>query len=166
MFDFKSKLKMLLNNRYLVFTIKKIIHLCKTNIHTSSRNNVSLKSYPELYHSKHENHLQEIIKSMYLVPDFINEKEENDLLDEAEKIFTQKRIRFEQSHWDDAIHNYRETEHLNWNNQNQNIIERIRRTAFSENTNHIKYVHILEIAKDGFIKPHVDSIRVNHGFIK
>lgn len=157
---------MFLNSRYLLFTIKKIINQSRTSFHVSVPRNVSLKSYPEHYHSKHENHLQEIIKSMYLIPDFINENEENDLIDEAEKIFAIKRIRFEQSHWDDAIHNYRETEHLNWNTQNQKIIERIRKTAFSENANHIKYVHILEIAKDGFIKPHVDSIRVNNGFIK
>lgn len=105
-----------------------------------------------------ENVLQQITDSMFILPDFVSPAEEQVLLEEAEKIL--KRIRYEQSHWDDAIHNYRETEHIRWSQPNQLVIDRVRGVAFKSNKNLIKYVHILDIAKDGFIKPHVDSVRV------
>ncbi|KAH9404003.1 Alpha-ketoglutarate-dependent dioxygenase alkB 7, mitochondrial [Tyrophagus putrescentiae] len=101
--------------------------------------------------------LEQVTSSMQIYLDFITETEEQKLLDEVEHVL--KRIRYETSHWDDAIHNYRETEHLRWKPDNQKIIERVRQTAFASNAKHIKYVHILDIAKDGFIKPHVDSVR-------
>ncbi len=106
--------------------------------------------------------LEQVTSSMQIYLDFITETEEQKLLDEVEHVL--KRIRYETSHWDDAIHNYRETEHLRWKPDNQKIIERVRQTAFASNAKHIKYVHILDIAKDGFIKPHVDSVRVSLQF--
>ncbi|OTF69566.1 DUF3762 domain containing protein, partial [Euroglyphus maynei] len=96
---------------------------------------------------------------MFIVPDFIDINEEQSLLDEVEHVFKTRRIRYEQTHWDDAIKNYRETEHLRWRPENQTIIDRIRQLAFEHDDNHIKFVHILEIKADGFIKPHVDSVR-------
>ena len=104
--------------------------------------------------------LEQVKNSMQIIPDFISENEEQVLLDEIEHIL--KRIRYEQSHWDDAIHNYRETEHNRWREENIAIIERVKQTAFCmPNVRHLKYVHILDIANDGFIKPHVDSVRVS-----
>lgn len=102
--------------------------------------------------------LEQVTSSMQIYPNFITENEEQTLLGEIEQVL--KRIRYETSHWDDAIHNYRETEHLRWKPENKVIIERVRQTAFASSAKHIKYVHILDIAKDGFIKPHVDSVRV------
>jgi len=113
----------------------------------------------QFFESPSKQALENVISSMQIFPDFITEAEERTLLDEVELVL--KRIRYEQSHWDDAIHNYRETEHLHWRPENNEIIERVRKTAFEGlNVRHIKYVHILDIAKDGFIKPHVDSVRV------
>lgn len=103
--------------------------------------------------------LEQVTSSMQIYPNFITENEEQTLLGEIEKVL--KRIRYETSHWDDAIHNYRETEHLRWKPDNKVIIERVRQTAFASSAKHIKYVHILDIAKDGFIKPHIDSVRVS-----
>ncbi|KPM09243.1 DUF3762 domain containing protein [Sarcoptes scabiei] len=96
---------------------------------------------------------------MFIVPDFVTEDEEQNLLQEIEDVFVRKRIRYERSHWDDAIHDYREIEHLNWSSKNQSIIERIRLNAFKTNKKHIRFVHILDVTKQGYIKPHVDSVR-------
>lgn len=105
------------------------------------------------------NALQEVKNSMKVINDFVSETEEKCLLKEIEPYM--KRLRYESSHWDDAIHNYRETERLVWSPENQVIIDRVRRTAFPEGVTPIKTVHILDLAKDGVIKAHVDAVRVS-----
>lgn len=115
----------------------------------------------EHFDSIHFENLNQIKQSMFIVPDFVTEDEEQNLLQEIEDVFVRKRIRYERSHWDDAIHDYREIEHLNWSSKNQSIIERIRLNAFKTNKKHIRFVHILDVTKQGYIKPHVDSVRVN-----
>lgn len=92
---------------------------------------------------------------MIIVENFITETEEQSLVAEAEK--SMKRMRYEYDHWDDAIHGYREREKEDWNPDNRIIFERIRQLAFETNT--LPAVHILDLAKDGIIKPHVDSSR-------
>lgn len=60
-----------------------------------------------------------------------------------------------------AITGYRETEKLDWSSENQDIIERVRLKAFGS-SNHgdiLPSTHILDLASDGVIKPHVDSVR-------
>ena len=42
------------------------------------------------------------------------------------------------------------------------MISRIRSESFGVNTEHLTYVHILDLHKDGVIKPHIDSIRVRN----
>ena len=64
-----------------------------------------------------------------------------------------------------AIHEYRETERSHWNKKNSIIINRIRSTAFPPNVPQLKLVHILDLAKKGIIKPHIDSVRVQITFI-
>ncbi|CAJ0963230.1 unnamed protein product, partial [Mesorhabditis belari] len=70
-----------------------------------------------------------------------------------------KRLRYEKSHWDDAIHLYREREQRKWSAVNEEVIKRIREHSFPFDTQHLTYVHILDLHKDGVIKPHIDSIR-------
>ncbi|CAF0716926.1 unnamed protein product [Brachionus calyciflorus] len=99
---------------------------------------------------------------MIIKEDFINENEEKSLLDEIDPYM--KRLRYEFDHWDDAIHGYRETERLNWNEQNSKILERVKKFAFesfagTEKTNLLNHIHILDLHQDGYIKPHVDAVR-------
>ena len=58
--------------------------------------------------------------------------------------------RYEKSHWDNAIHDYRETEKNAWAGNNPEIIERLRRTAFSEgSTTPLSHTHILDLSAQG-----------------
>ncbi|CAO4367099.1 unnamed protein product [Caenorhabditis nigoni] len=100
---------------------------------------------------------EEMRQCCYVKKDFITETEEKSLLTEVEPHM--KRLRYEKSHWDDAIHLYREREQRQWRDENLDVISRIRSESFGANTEHLTYVHILDLHKDGVIKPHIDSIR-------
>lgn len=100
---------------------------------------------------------EQLDKTMQIFPNFITVEEEKSLTEEIDPYI--KRLRYEQSHWDDAIHNYRETEKSKWNEKNIKIIDRIRKKAFSKEISHIPLIHILDLASEGWIKPHVDSIK-------
>jgi alkylated DNA repair protein alkB family protein 7 len=61
-----------------------------------------------------------------------------------------------------AIVGFRETERKNWNQLNSKVIQRLQETAFDpKGTRLLPYVHVLDLADDGFIKPHIDSSRVS-----
>ncbi|ETN68080.1 hypothetical protein AND_000083 [Anopheles darlingi] len=94
-------------------------------------------------------------QDMLVVQQFLNETEESGLLGEIEPYL--KRLRYEFDHWDDAIHGYRETERKHWQPSNRAIIDRIIATAFGGVA--MPYVHVLDLAETGVIKPHVDSVR-------
>ncbi|XP_055910260.1 alpha-ketoglutarate-dependent dioxygenase alkB homolog 7, mitochondrial [Eupeodes corollae] len=95
------------------------------------------------------------LKDMRIIQDFISVEEETKLFEEIEPYI--KRLRYEFDHWDDAIHGFRETERKNWYPHNREIIERVRSTAFAGEI--MQYVHVLDLAEKGVIKPHVDSTR-------
>lgn len=95
--------------------------------------------------------------TMKVYPDFITPEEETFLLEELEPYM--KRLRYEIDHWDDAIHGYRETERNQWNEQNIKIINRIRQKAFPPGMPQLNLVHVLDLKAEGWIKPHVDSVR-------
>jgi hypothetical protein len=63
-----------------------------------------------------------------------------------------------------AIHGYRETERLRWNSQNEGILQRVRDIAFPPGTPQLSLVHVLDLAEEGIIKPHIDSVRVSLQF--
>ncbi|EFN75281.1 alpha-ketoglutarate-dependent dioxygenase alkB homolog 7, mitochondrial [Harpegnathos saltator] len=105
----------------------------------------------------------ELHNTMKILPNFISEKEEEILLQEIEPYM--KRLRYEFSHWDNAIHGYRETEWRKWNEDNSEIIDRVRKTAFPRDVAQLSLVHILDLSAKGWIKPHVDSIRFCGGII-
>ena len=57
---------------------------------------------------------------------------------------------------------FRETERKHWSPLNTQTIERLQKTAFDpKGTRLLPYVHVLDLAEDGFIKPHIDSSRVS-----
>ncbi|XP_071486493.1 alpha-ketoglutarate-dependent dioxygenase alkB homolog 7, mitochondrial-like [Diadema antillarum] len=92
-----------------------------------------------------------------IIPDFITEEEESALLKEVERFL--KKIRYEYDHWDNAIHGFRETEKSQWSELNSPVIQRIRDTAFSSESSQLSLVHVLDLAKNGYIKAHVDSVK-------
>ena len=105
-------------------------------------------------------------KTMIVTENFLTESEEQSLLNEIEPYM--KRLRYEYDHWDDAIHGYRETERLNWNEQNQQILQRVKQFAFDyfnqqdhleHPTNLLNHIHILDLHEKGYIKPHIDAVR-------
>lgn len=99
-----------------------------------------------------------VIKSdMVVMDDFLHEDEEKSLIEELEPHM--KRMRYQFDHWDDAIHGYRETERLKWNEKNTTIINRVRSLAFPNVSKTLTLVHVLDLAEDGYIKPHIDSVR-------
>ncbi|XP_054464062.1 alpha-ketoglutarate-dependent dioxygenase alkB homolog 7, mitochondrial [Anoplopoma fimbria] len=88
---------------------------------------------------------------------FITEEEEGLLLTELDHSLKKKRYQFD--HWDDAIHGYRETERASWGAACQEVLNRVRSVAFPEGSPLLGPVHILDLDKTGYIKPHVDSVK-------
>lgn len=60
-----------------------------------------------------------------------------------------------------AIHGYRETERKQWSKKNKAILQRVRNLAFPPGVAQMAFVHVLDITKDGYIKAHIDSVRVS-----
>lgn len=95
------------------------------------------------------------LQDMRVIPDFLAPEEEALLLEEMEPYL--KRMRYEFDHWDDAIHGYRETERKHWYPHNKLLIQKVSDIAFKGEI--MPFIHILDLAEDGVIKPHVDSTR-------
>ncbi|KAH8287751.1 hypothetical protein KR054_012433 [Drosophila jambulina] len=117
---------------------------------------------------------QEFEANMRVIRDFVSEEEELGLMQEIEPHL--RRLPYESSHWDDvcvlsnislrfpsthlplqAIHGYRESERRDWSLDNRHVLDRISRSAFKGRV--MPHVHILDLAEEGVIKPHVDSVR-------
>ena len=62
-------------------------------------------------------------------------------------------------HWDRAIRDYREIERSEWSPEAEIIINRIRSQAFRPDDQLLSQTHVLDIAKTGYIMPHVDSVK-------
>ncbi|XP_013876347.1 alpha-ketoglutarate-dependent dioxygenase alkB homolog 7, mitochondrial [Austrofundulus limnaeus] len=88
---------------------------------------------------------------------FITEEEEAAFLHELEPGLKKKRYEFD--HWDDAIHGYRETERLRWGPTCEEILNRVRSVAFLDSSPLLGPVHVLDLDKTGYIKPHIDSVK-------
>ncbi|TKR62356.1 hypothetical protein L596_026335 [Steinernema carpocapsae] len=101
--------------------------------------------------------LKSVQETCIVEDDFVTKAEEAAFMKEVEPHM--KRLRYEKSHWDDAIHLYREREQRKWNQENEEVLDRLRRKSFPEDAMQLTYVHILDLHKDGKIKPHIDSVR-------
>lgn len=101
---------------------------------------------------------KQMITDMNILENFITQEEEDSLMEELESYL--KRLHYEKDHWDDAIAVYRETERKQWYPKNKEIIQRLILRAFTSNDGVLPHVHVLDLAADGFIKAHVDSVRV------
>ncbi|XP_068130303.1 alpha-ketoglutarate-dependent dioxygenase alkB homolog 7, mitochondrial [Hyperolius riggenbachi] len=92
-----------------------------------------------------------------LAPGFVTEEEEAELCRELEPVLRKKR--YEAGHWDDAIHGFRELERLQWSPGCTAVLQRVREKAFSPEEAQLSLVHVLDLQKEGYIKPHVDSVK-------
>ncbi|XP_073510437.1 alpha-ketoglutarate-dependent dioxygenase alkB homolog 7, mitochondrial isoform X2 [Phyllobates terribilis] len=101
--------------------------------------------------------LSQLSPGLTLQPDFITAEEEAALCRELEPVLRKKR--YESGHWDDAIHGFREVERLHWSPDSSAVIQRVRDKAFPPGENQLSLVHVLDLQKDGYIKPHVDSVK-------
>uniref|UniRef100_A0A914XY32 Uncharacterized protein n=1 Tax=Panagrolaimus superbus TaxID=310955 RepID=A0A914XY32_9BILA len=69
------------------------------------------------------NILKDITQNCTVISDFITENEEAEILKEIEPHM--KRLKYEKSHWDDAIYLYREREQRKWSEKNTKTFSRI-----------------------------------------
>ncbi|XP_066251528.1 alpha-ketoglutarate-dependent dioxygenase alkB homolog 7, mitochondrial isoform X1 [Euwallacea similis] len=135
------------------------LRLLTTRIETSQSLTFEVPSYFSLCDKLLQNQklAQDLVETMTVHYDFLSESEESSLMNELDPYM--KKLHYEFDHWDDAIHGYRETERMNWNEANSKILDRVRNIAFPPEVSPIKYVHILDLDKKGWIKPHIDAVR-------
>ncbi|KYN03914.1 putative alpha-ketoglutarate-dependent dioxygenase ABH7, partial [Cyphomyrmex costatus] len=165
--------EMAINMRFLFRNINRAFY-CSTSKHNVN----SEKTIPK--NDAIKDWRIELYDTMKVLPNFINEKEEDILVQEVDPYM--KRLRYEFSHWDNvkyhyislfifyllnyqyfgslqAIHGYRETEWSKWSEDSSQILDRVRRKAFLPEMIQLSLVHILDLAPEGWIKPHIDSVR-------
>ncbi|XP_077185947.1 alpha-ketoglutarate-dependent dioxygenase alkB homolog 7, mitochondrial [Paroedura picta] len=70
-----------------------------------------------------------------------------------------RRTPYQEHHWDQAIHRYRETEKSHWSPESEAILQRVRDVAFPPHVPQLAQVHVLDLDKTGYIKPHIDSVK-------
>lgn len=106
--------------------------------------------------------------SVRLVPDVISPEEERRLVAELEKPLRRRRLM--QNHWDSVIEHYRELERRAWEDpENARTVARVRSQVLgllglAPETPCLP-VHVIDLAAEGFIKPHVDSVKFSGGFV-
>ncbi|MBN3323922.1 ALKB7 dioxygenase, partial [Atractosteus spatula] len=101
--------------------------------------------------------LEKIRGQVEVSENFLTEAEERALLQELEPGLRKKRYEFD--HWDDAIHGYRETERVQWTEGSWAVFRRVRQAAFPAGEPLLGPVHVLDLDRTGFIKPHIDSVK-------
>lgn len=106
--------------------------------------------------------------SIRVLPDVITIEEEARLVAELEG--NMRRRRYVANHWDSVIERYREVEKRTWiDPPNAKIAQRIKdvilQTLHKPLTTRFLPVHVIDLAEDGFIKPHVDSSKFSGGLV-
>eukprot|EP00051_Salpingoeca_urceolata_P006707 m.88750 g.88750 ORF g.88750 m.88750 type:complete len:269 (+) comp14953_c0_seq3:1847-2653(+) len=97
-----------------------------------------------------------VAEDMVVYPNVITEHEEEELLREVEPAL--RRCRYEQGHWDRAITNYREVFRSRWKRtEARAIVQRLVSTSPLSELDVSPSVHVLDLAADGEVLPHVDS---------
>ncbi|CAB3988911.1 alpha-ketoglutarate-dependent dioxygenase alkB homolog 7, mitochondrial [Paramuricea clavata] len=103
--------------------------------------------------------VEKLISGNLLVyDDFISEEEEMMLCEEVRPSL--EKTSYQHEHWDDAIHGYRESEKENWSKPCMMVFKRMKDASFDSTHALLPYVHVLDLDSKGFIKPHVDSVKV------
>ncbi|XP_018378283.1 PREDICTED: alpha-ketoglutarate-dependent dioxygenase alkB homolog 7, mitochondrial isoform X1 [Trachymyrmex cornetzi] len=151
-------LEMTITMRFLFRNINRAFY-CSTSKHNINSNSEKTISSDDAI----KDWRVELYDTMKVLPNFISEKEEDILMEEVDPYM--KRLRYEFSHWDNAIHGYRETEWKKWSKDSSQVLDRVRKKAFSPEMLQLSLVHILDLAPEGWIKPHIDSVRFCGGII-
>lgn len=97
-----------------------------------------------------------VTTDLLLYENFINPTQHETLMKEVDRSF--RRTKYQYDHWDGAIRGFRETEKSRWEPENEEIIEIIRTIVFAGEPSS-PLTHVLDLAEDGYIAPHVDSVK-------
>lgn len=103
--------------------------------------------------------LEAIQNDLVLVPDIISIEEETSLLGEIEPLF--KRMRYESSHIDHVIKQYREITASNKQDKLPVLTRIVRDRIYPllhDRAKNFLPLHILDLAQDGAIGPHLDHL--------
>jgi alkylated DNA repair protein alkB family protein 7 len=106
--------------------------------------------------------------TVQLLPEVITREEEQRLVDELEKPLRRRRLM--RDHWDSVILHYREVEKRQWEDpRNADVVARVRSRVLEllglAPDLPCLPVHVIDLAAEGFIKPHVDSVKFSGGFV-
>ncbi|CAH0473912.1 unnamed protein product [Peronospora belbahrii] len=97
-------------------------------------------------------------EDLQIMLDVITEDEELVVADECSRFL--KRRRYEKNHWDNVIVKFKEMECSRWSNETLRILQKIREAVIlPKELKYFPAVHVIELAEDGYIKPHIDSIK-------
>eukprot|EP01138_Halocafeteria_seosinensis_P003665 gb/GECG01003744.1/.p1 GENE.gb/GECG01003744.1/~~gb/GECG01003744.1/.p1 ORF type:complete len:252 (+),score=21.30 gb/GECG01003744.1/:1-756(+) len=98
-------------------------------------------------------------RGVQIFPDFITPAEETTLYEYFHKQLRKRK--YERDHWDGVIEAYRELQRTiaAMPEEAQHIVERCREAAFRPGAVVQPQVHILDLAPDGYIDFHVDSVK-------
>nr|XP_047123394.1 alpha-ketoglutarate-dependent dioxygenase alkB homolog 7, mitochondrial [Hydra vulgaris] len=89
---------------------------------------------------------------------FATEEEESFFDKEVSLSFRRKK--YEYGHWDGAIEGFREVEKTIWSKECQLILDRVANKVFGDDIDSMQpFTHVLDLAKNGYIKPHTDSVK-------
>ena len=99
-----------------------------------------------------------VLEDLHVESDAITKSEHETLIKECERSL--RRRRYETGHWDGVIESFREITKRDWTDESRKVFERlIESDAVSKlGLNEFLPPHVLDLSKDGFIKPHIDSI--------
>ncbi|XP_064386959.1 alpha-ketoglutarate-dependent dioxygenase alkB homolog 7, mitochondrial-like [Halichondria panicea] len=96
-----------------------------------------------------------------IISNFVSSEEEEQLMVDIRRTLRGRKYLYD--HWDGAIEGYSETEKSNWSESNTPVIQRLKAVAAAAVTDKVvvplEQVHVLDLAEDGHIKPHVDSVK-------
>lgn len=106
--------------------------------------------------------------TLQLLPEVITREEEQRLVDELEKPLRRRRLM--RDHWDSVILHYREVEKRQWEDpRNADVVARVRGRVLEllglAPDLPCLPVHVIDLAAEGYIKPHVDSVKFSGGFV-
>ena len=120
-----------------------------------------LKSYIQsrnlIYEASSELVESQLKQGFNLKENFLTEEEEEQILGEVNHRFLRRK--YNSGHWDGAIVLYREMEKLEWNTPNTTIMNKFEEHVFGSKDSSISATHVLDLSEDGYIKPHIDSIK-------
>eukprot|EP01114_Cavostelium_apophysatum_P011686 TRINITY_DN2607_c0_g1_i2.p1 TRINITY_DN2607_c0_g1~~TRINITY_DN2607_c0_g1_i2.p1 ORF type:complete len:187 (+),score=6.63 TRINITY_DN2607_c0_g1_i2:85-645(+) len=93
-----------------------------------------------------------------IFPNFINQEEHAAIVTELLSIFAKKK--YAKAHWDKVIDSYKEIEKIHWKDSlNLQTITKVKE-MFDPTTKWLFGVHAVDLAPEGRIGAHVDSIKV------